>query len=301
WLPWWYSPDRSVSMLALMLLAMAAAEDAGVRCDYVAIPGQSLGPVRLGTPLAKLEAAGAKDHDGRLKLGDYLSMELDVDDRVQRVWISSGTATVCLAGPEGARLDLGDLKAPRRPLFPDCTWRKRGSPEFLPYFEPAWYCPTTGAWYKPASMTDGERAAGYFGLQWGRGKAPAPTTRYSLLLLTDNTESTEEHCYGSRMEVYELDGKLVGLYMQSEGLCGDSPTAAIEDGTWDPKTGRYSFRVRMRIGSDGQGGAACMQQQFSGTIKKRPPKGKTGPYGRTPRDLARWIAMFDPPNAPCRQ
>jgi len=61
---------------------------------------------------------------------------------------------------------------------------------------------------------------------------------------------TEEHAYGYAVQLWRTKGSLIGLFMASAGLAGDTPTGRIEDVHYDPATGRIRFEARISMGTD---------------------------------------------------
>lgn len=59
---------------------------------------------------------------------------------------------------------------------------------------------------------------------------------------------TDEHAYGYAVEVWRYDETLVGLFLASEGLEGDTPAGLLEKLSFDEKTGAISFEARLCLG-----------------------------------------------------
>jgi len=207
-----------------------------------AVPGKSLGPLVLGMPVAEAEKLGARAKDNHYVLGDHLTFELDVDDRVSRVWSTSDR--VCLEHPTVPVLDLGTPGAKWARLFPACRWDARS------WLVPAWFCPKEGLWYRAAErLGGGEVSTGYVGVYWPRGKAPAPSGAFTPLGTFSNMQYTEEHQYGASVHLYLRQGVLVGLLEVAEGLQGDTPFGVLEHTRYDPGTGAVAFTARLTLGS----------------------------------------------------
>ncbi len=63
-----------------------------------------------------------------------------------------------------------------------------------------------------------------------------------------NMRLTEEHAYGYSVELWRQGDLLLGFFLASEGLQGDTPTGLLGDLKHDAKTGALSFRARLSIG-----------------------------------------------------
>ena len=63
-----------------------------------------------------------------------------------------------------------------------------------------------------------------------------------------NMRFTEEHAYGSGVELWRCGGELFGLFRHSESLIGDTPTGIIENVSYDPGTQALSFRAKLTLG-----------------------------------------------------
>ena len=66
-----------------------------------------------------------------------------------------------------------------------------------------------------------------------------------------NYQFTEEHQYGSGVQLWREGSTLLGLFSHSQGLIGDTPTGILEKVSFDPKTGRVSFTARLTLGQHG--------------------------------------------------
>src|SRR5689334_12968176 len=100
-----------------------------------------------------------------------------------------------------------------------------------------------------------------------------------------NMRFTGEHAYGYSVQVWRAGGQLVGLFLASEGLAGDTPAGILENVTFDTRTGALSFRAKLSIGSDVQanGSQAPSWDLFEFTGKLTGPPGPTPP--RQPRPV----------------
>ncbi len=63
-----------------------------------------------------------------------------------------------------------------------------------------------------------------------------------------NMRFTEEHQYGSEIQLWEDGADLTGFFFHSEGLMGDTPTGLLENIAYDRKTGKFSFTARLTMG-----------------------------------------------------
>jgi len=57
-----------------------------------------------------------------------------------------------------------------------------------------------------------------------------------------------EHAYGYAVQLWRQGDGLLGLFLASEGLEGDTPTGLLEDVKFDPGSGEISFRARLSVG-----------------------------------------------------
>ena len=63
-----------------------------------------------------------------------------------------------------------------------------------------------------------------------------------------NMRFTEEHAYGYAVELWRYEKSLIGLFLASEGLEGDTPAGIIENLEFNDKTGALSFQARLTTG-----------------------------------------------------
>lgn len=63
-----------------------------------------------------------------------------------------------------------------------------------------------------------------------------------------NMRFTEEHAYGYAVDLWRRGDTLLGLFLASEGLQGDTPTGLLEDVKFETKTGQLSFHTKLSIG-----------------------------------------------------
>ena len=86
-----------------------------------------------------------------------------------------------------------------------------------------------------------------------------------------NMRYTEEHAYGYAVELWRDGDSMIGLFLVSEGLQGDTPTGMLENGRFDSRTGALSFTARLTTGlavlPGGQQAPSRDLFEFSGTLK----------------------------------
>jgi len=63
-----------------------------------------------------------------------------------------------------------------------------------------------------------------------------------------NMRFTEEHAYGTTVELWRDGISLIGLLLVSEGLQGDTPTGILENVKFDARTGALSFNAKLTTG-----------------------------------------------------
>jgi hypothetical protein len=63
-----------------------------------------------------------------------------------------------------------------------------------------------------------------------------------------NMKFTEEHQYGSLLELWKHGSEFIGLFMYSEGLAGDTPTGLLEHVRYDPRVKTLAFDAKLTIG-----------------------------------------------------
>jgi hypothetical protein len=79
------------------------------------------------------------------------------------------------------------------------------------------------------------------GIQRRVGERFEPVGSYDAV-----TSSTGEHCRGYSLDLWKLDGRLLGLLDVHRGLCGDPPCGAIADAALDTTSGRLTFSTTIR-------------------------------------------------------
>ena len=63
-----------------------------------------------------------------------------------------------------------------------------------------------------------------------------------------NMEFTEEHAYGSQLELWKCENEFIGLFMYSEGLAGDTPTGLLENVQYNPQAKGLTFDAKLTTG-----------------------------------------------------
>ena len=63
-----------------------------------------------------------------------------------------------------------------------------------------------------------------------------------------NMRFTEEHAYGSTVQLWRDGVSVIGLLLVSEGLQGDTPAGMLENARFNPRTGALSFTAKLTIG-----------------------------------------------------
>jgi hypothetical protein len=76
----------------------------------------------------------------------------------------------------------------------------------------------------------------------------ADTTSVSPIGRFSDMRYTEEHAYGSIVELWRAGSCLFGLFQVSEGLAGDTPTGELANVRYDPATGELGFAAKLTIG-----------------------------------------------------
>ncbi len=93
-----------------------------------------------------------------------------------------------------------------------------------------------------------------------------------------NMTFTEEHAYGSDVELWKCGGELLGLFSHSEGLIGDTPTGILENVSYNPDTRALSFRAKLTIGVSSAGKGISEPSRdlfvFTGFLSKKGLEGK---------------------------
>lgn len=80
------------------------------------------------------------------------------------------------------------------------------------------------------------------------GSALASTSiPLQLLGRFDNVDSSDqgEHCDGYSLDLWDANGRVLGLLHRHSGLCGDPPCAVLDRVSFDRKTGRLTFASRI--------------------------------------------------------
>ncbi len=63
-----------------------------------------------------------------------------------------------------------------------------------------------------------------------------------------NMRFTDEHAYGTSVELWRHQGTLVGVLYSSEGLQGDTPAGLLDKVTFSATTGALSFEAKLSTG-----------------------------------------------------
>lgn len=88
-----------------------------------------------------------------------------------------------------------------------------------------------------------------------------------------NMKFSGEHQTGTSVELWQENNRVFGLFLSSDGLAGDTPTGLLEDVTYEPQSGRLTFRARLSTGMTiDKGGKEVPSRdvfQFAGMLAKR--------------------------------
>lgn len=74
------------------------------------------------------------------------------------------------------------------------------------------------------------------------------TSRFMYLGSYSDMRLTQEHAYGSQVDLWRRGKELFGHFLHSEGLAGDTPTGVLEKVSYDPSSRRVSFEARLTMG-----------------------------------------------------
>jgi hypothetical protein len=89
---------------------------------------------------------------------------------------------------------------------------------------------------------------------------------------------TQEHAYGSQVDLWRQGNELFGHFLYSEGLSGDTPTGRIENVSYDPSSRRVSFEARLTMGTHycktHSGLPSRDKFSFNGTLNKESITGR---------------------------
>jgi hypothetical protein len=93
-----------------------------------------------------------------------------------------------------------------------------------------------------------------------------------------NMRFTDEHAYGYAVELWRHEKSLIGLFLASEGLQGDTPAGLLEKVTFDASTGALSFEARLTTGvvySKEHGGVPSRDRfRFTGVLTRNQLRGR---------------------------
>ena len=98
-----------------------------------------------------------------------------------------------------------------------------------------------------------------------------PDRRIQPAGVFSNMRFTDEHAYGSTVELWRDGNSLIGVLLVSEGLQGDTPTGILESVRFDARTGALSFNAKLTTGMlmlpGGKEQPSLELFQFTGTLK----------------------------------
>ena len=72
--------------------------------------------------------------------------------------------------------------------------------------------------------------------------------KFTALGAYSDFQFTQEHQYGTGIQLWQEGSLLFGILSHSQGLIGDTPTGVLEKLTFDPKTCHISFSARLTMG-----------------------------------------------------
>jgi hypothetical protein len=78
--------------------------------------------------------------------------------------------------------------------------------------------------------------------------ADSDSLEFTTIGSFSNMRFTEEHQYGSALQLWREGTDLLGLFLYSEGLIGDTPTGLLENTRYDSETGMISFTAKLTTG-----------------------------------------------------
>lgn len=87
-------------------------------------------------------------------------------------------------------------------------------------------------------------------------------SRVAFLGRFSNMEFTEEHAYGSWVDLWKEGKELFGHFYNSEGLAGDTPRGSIEDVQYNHQTGEFDFRAKLSMGVISWSGEGKSHREF---------------------------------------
>jgi hypothetical protein len=102
---------------------------------------------------------------------------------------------------------------------------------------------------------------------------------------------TEEHAYGTIVELWRADGCVFGLFVASEGLAGDTPTGELADVAYTLGTGRLRFTAKLTMGVTTAAGSKTMVPSrdlfaFTGHLGREAIRGNLKQSNQLRPDLA---------------
>ncbi len=75
-----------------------------------------------------------------------------------------------------------------------------------------------------------------------------PSQKVTYLGAFSNYRFTEEHQYGIGVQIWQEGTDLFGLFSNSQGLMGDTPTGLLEKISFNSKTGHIAFTAKLTMG-----------------------------------------------------
>ena len=75
-----------------------------------------------------------------------------------------------------------------------------------------------------------------------------PSQKVAFFGRFSNMKFTAEHQYGSEVALWKTGNVLIGHFLRSEGLAGDTPTGLIENVKYDPESGGIGFQAKLSMG-----------------------------------------------------
>jgi len=109
------------------------------------------------------------------------------------------------------------------------------------------------------------KAALFFALLWLAGPS-SMAGQLEVIGRFNDVSSADggEHCSGYSLDLWDENGRLLGLLHHHSGLCGDPPCAVIESASLDRTTGRLRFKAAIK----------SEKLAFSGTLRREHVSGK---------------------------
>lgn len=108
-----------------------------------------------------------------------------------------------------------------------------------------------------------------------------------------NMRYTEEHAYGYTVQLWREGANVLGLFLASEGLAGDTPTGMLDDLKYDPRSGHLSFKAKLTMGLDARNQPSHDLFEFDGKMSARAVSGVLK-HGAAPERLNLRKVQTDP-------